>query len=98
MQSRAIGILAVLAVLSPATSASAGGGNHGAGGTTQRSSGGNGGGTTPVARTNLGGAERELGRIVVNGVGNAGKLLNGSLGAVGRAGAASGHNGCSRCY
>jgi len=75
----------------------AGGGNHGnSGGASNQTSGGagpNNGGAKTMSKTNLGGAEREFGKIVVNGVVNGGKMIDGSLGAVGRAGAATGHNG-----
>ena len=81
-----------------ATCANAGSnGNRGLNGSGQTLRNGgppNAGGAKTMSKTNLGGAEREFGKIFVNGAVNSGKMINGSLGAVGRAGAARGHSGC----
>ena len=89
----------MLAFISATTCAdAASNGNRGLNGSGQtlRNGGGppNAGGAKTMSKTNLGGAEREFGRIFVNGAVNSGKMINGSLGAVGRAGAARGHSGC----
>jgi hypothetical protein len=89
----------ISAFISTTTCANAGNsGNHGLSGSGQtlRNGGGtpNAGGAKTMSKTNLGGAEREFGKIFVNGAVNSGKMINGSLGAVGRAGAARGHSGC----
>jgi hypothetical protein len=49
-----------------------------------------------MSRTNLRGAEREFGKILVNGVVNSGNMINNSLGTAGGAAARTGHNGGCR--